>query len=42
MKKEKFEHAELVVIEFQTDDVIMTSDPMDDDSDEYEIIIPNH
>ena len=43
MKKEKYERAELDVIKFQTEDVIMTSgDPIDEDSDEYEIIVPNH
>lgn len=43
MKKEKYERTELDVIKFQTEDVIMTSgDLYDEDSDEYEIIVPNH
>ena len=43
MKKEKYERTELDVIEFLMEDVIMTSgDPMDEDSDEYEMIVPNH
>lgn len=43
MKKEKYERTELDVIKFQTEDVILTSgDPFDEDSDEYEIIVPNH
>lgn len=31
MKKEKYEHTELEVIEFQTEDVIMTSMELEDD-----------
>lgn len=42
MKKEKYERTELDVIRFQTEDVIMTSGELDDDTDEYEIIIPHH
>ena len=42
MEKEKYERTELDIIQFQTEDVIMTStvDPQDDD--EYEWIIPSH
>ena len=42
MKREKYERAEIDVIEFLTADVIMTSgDPLDEDSEEYEWIVPN-
>lgn len=36
MNKEKYEHTELEIIQFQTEDVIMTSGPLDDDDSEYE------
>ena len=35
MIREKYEHTEIEIIEFQTKDVIMTSGPFDKDS-EYE------
>lgn len=40
MQKEKYEQTELNVIQFRTEDVIMTTGELDDDSSEYEIIVP--
>ena len=34
--KEKYEKTNLEIIEFQTEDVIMTSGPLDDDESRYE------
>ena len=41
MRKEKYERTELDIIKFETEDVIMTSGEPDDDSSEYEILVPN-